>query len=140
VVLHCVPACPTTIHYYAVLLAAYSVYATILVYLVARRRLQQFATDASSAYYFCLSVGVAIFTEMLAGSVETGLRIENYPPWEYGPASYHLTRAKVLGVILLTILYFALSRRKLLVFYSFAIAIVALIALEGYHSLAHTVD
>ncbi|MBX2906506.1 MAG: hypothetical protein KF744_10740 [Taibaiella sp.] len=140
VVFHRVPAWPTTINYYTVLLAAYCVYAAILVYLVAGRRLQQYAADASSIYYFCISAGVAIFTLMMAGSAETALRIENYPPWEYGPSSYHMTRAKVLGVILVTILFFALSRRKLLVFYSIAMAIVALIALEGYHSLAHVVD
>jgi len=135
-----VPTWPNTVNYYAVLLAAYCVYAAILVYLFAGRRLQQFAADASSAYYFCLSLGIAVFTEMLAGSVETALRIENFPPWEYGPASYHMARAKVLGVILLTILYCALARRKLLVFYSFAIALVALVAVEGYHSIARTVD
>lgn len=135
-----VPAWPTTVDYYEVLLAAYCVYATILIYLVASKRLQQYAAEGSSLYYFCVSVCVAIFTEMLAGTMETALRIENYPPWEYGPASYHMARAKVLGVILVTLLSCALSRRKLLVFYSFAIAIVALVAMEGYHSIAHAQD
>jgi len=136
---HNLPAWPTTINYYIVLLATYGLYAAILVYLVTSKRLQQYAANGSSLYYFCVSVSIAVFTEMLAGSVETAL-LDEYPPWEYGPASYHMARAKVLGVILATLLYCTLSRRKLLVFYCFTMAIVALVAMSGYHSIAHAQD